>query len=91
VSRSIAIQFHIEDVHRIRNFAEDLSRSLDRASEDLGRLPMAEADAATTHVRVTGIRKRNLRRCLAFVGRLLEQHYLAEQTVVAVDAAAQGD
>ena len=91
MSPSISIQFHTEDVHRIRNFAEGLSLSLDRSSEDLGTLPIAEADAATTYVRVAGIRKRNLRRCLAFVAQLLEQHHLTEQTVVAVDDIDQGD
>jgi hypothetical protein len=72
MARSIKLIFRSRDVHKIRNFAEDLSRSLG----ELGVLPMHEADAATDSVTVTKIHANQLRRCRVFVDRLLEKHFL---------------
>jgi hypothetical protein len=72
MARSIKLTFRSRNVHKIRNFAEDLSRSL----SDLGVLPMHEADAAIDSVTVTKVHANQLRRCRGFVDRLLEKHFL---------------
>jgi hypothetical protein len=80
MARSIKLTFQIRDVHKIRNFAEDLSRSLG----DLGVLPMHEADAAIDSVIVTKVHANQLRRCRGFVDRLLERHRLINDCDVVV-------
>ncbi len=60
------------DIHRVRNFAEELSLVLDR--EHLGSLPMDEADRAVGHVRITAVRARVLNRLLARVKEILVAH-----------------
>jgi hypothetical protein len=62
------------DVHKIRNFAEDLSLHL----KDLGSLPMDEADRATNTVVVHDIHARQFRRCRVHVEKFLEKHFLAD-------------
>ena len=71
------------NIHKIRNFAEALSLALERSG--LGALPMDEADRATTHVRIAKIRKRNLRRCLAVVDELLEQHLMKDEVDIRIE------
>jgi hypothetical protein len=46
---------------------------------------MDEADRATTYVRITGIRKRDARRCLALIKALLEKHYMTDEADVRVE------
>jgi len=91
LSQSITIHFALRadgrpDLHKLRNVAEELSLSLGRS--ELGELPMDEADAATTHVRIVKIRKRNVRRCLALIKELLEKHYMTDEANVHVDEGA---
>jgi len=74
-------------IHTFRNFAEALSLALERF--ELGSLPMDEADVATTHVRITKIRKRNLRRCLALIEGLLEQHFMKDTADIFVGDQAR--
>jgi hypothetical protein len=96
LSRSIMLRFDLNaggepefvNIHKIRNFAEALSLELDRS--ELGSLPMDEADRATTQVRITEIRKRNLRRCLALVDELLDQHFMKDGTDVHVEDQVSG-
>jgi hypothetical protein len=59
--------------------------SLELEQSELGSLPMDEADRATTQVRITAIRKRNLRRCLAVVDELLDQHFMKDEVDIHVE------
>jgi len=96
LSRSITLRFDLNaggdpeflNIHKIRNFAEALSLELERS--ELGSLPMDEADRATAQVRITAIRKRNLRRCLALVDELLDQHFMKDGANVQVEDQASG-
>jgi hypothetical protein len=91
LSRSITIRFDLNaggdpeflNIHKVRNYAEALSLELERS--ELGSLPMDEADRATTHVRITRIRKRNLRRCLVLVDELLDQHFMKDDVNIHVE------
>src|SRR5262249_29640941 len=66
------------DVPRIRNFGEELSLSL----KELGELPMDEADAATTRLVISNIRKRHLGDCRKLVTRLLRRHMMEAEAHV---------
>ena len=96
MSRSTTLRFDLGaggdpeflNIHKIRNFAEALSLELERS--ELGSLPMDEADRATTQVRITAIRKRNLRRCLALVDEVLAQHFMKDGTDVDVEDHMSG-
>ena len=72
--KSLELSFRSDDVHKIRNFAEDLSLHL----KDLGTLPMAEADRTTDSVVVSGIHVRQLRRCRLHIEKFLEKHFLTQ-------------
>jgi hypothetical protein len=61
------------DIHKIRNFAEDLSLHL----KNLGNLPMEEADRAIDVVVVQEIHARQFRRCRVLVEEFLAKHFLA--------------
>jgi hypothetical protein len=69
--KTLKLVFRSSDVHKIRNFAEDMSLHL----KDLGTLPMNEADRATDVV-ISGIHTRQLKRCRAHVEQFLEKHVL---------------
>jgi hypothetical protein len=94
LSRSITIRFALKagghpeflNIHKFRNFTEALSLELERF--ELGSLPMDEADGATTHVRITKIRTRNLRRCLTLIEGLLEQHFMKDTANIFVEDQA---
>lgn len=75
IMKSLELKFRIRDIHKIRNFAEDLSLHLN----DLGSLPMDEADQATDTVVVHDVHARQLRRCRAHVERFLKKHFLADK------------
>jgi hypothetical protein len=72
--KALKLMFHTDDVHKIRNFAEDLSLRL----SDLGTLPMDEADRAVDTVVIMGIHAGQLRRCRVHVEKLLEKHFLKQ-------------
>ena len=94
--RSITLRFDLNaggdpeflNIHKIQNFAEALSLELDRS--ELGSLPMDDADRATSHVRISQIRKRNLRRCLALVDELLDQHIMMDAVTIRVEDQTSG-
>jgi hypothetical protein len=80
MARIIEITFvDTADLHRVRNFAEELSLKLG----DLGELPMEQADAAINKVAVSKIPKRDLGRCKQLVVKLLAKHMMtAEATLI---------
>jgi hypothetical protein len=85
MSRSIEIAFQIapddyEGIHRVRNFAEELSRSLE-AEAGSGSVPMEDADRATTRLRISDIHARKVRRVMAFVRELLLKHHFEDGVV----------
>ncbi len=65
-------------MHRIHNFAEELSLTLG----DLGRLPMEQADAATTTFVVTHIAKRDVGKCEQLIRKLLRRHLMESEAVL---------
>ena len=74
MARCILISFDPEaEIHRVRNYAEALSRSV---PEIASCLSMDEADRATDRLVITAIPARRLKRVLAFAARLLADHHL---------------
>jgi hypothetical protein len=79
MTRTLEITFpQASGIDRVRNFAEELSLSLG----DLGKLPMEQADAATTKVTVSEIHNRQLGRCRQLIDRMLKKHFMAEEATV---------
>jgi hypothetical protein len=79
MARTIEITFvDSAGLHRIRNFAEELSLKLG----DLGELPMEQADAAINNVMVSKIAKRDLGRCRQLVVQLLAKHMMAAEATL---------
>ena len=79
MARAIEITFpKSSGLHRVRNFAEELSLSLG----DLGVLPMDQADAATTIVVVSNIPTRRLGRCKHLIERLLKKHLMTAEATI---------
>lgn len=79
MARTIEIAFpETSGIHRVRNFAEELSRSLG----DLGNLPMEQADAATTRVTISEVHSRQLGRCRQLIDSMLKKHYMIEEATV---------
>jgi hypothetical protein len=72
------------EVHRIRNWAEDVARQLQTAQ--LGDVP--DMDSATTHVTVRALKRSHLSKALAVIRLSLRRHNLSDYaTVVRSDAA----
>lgn len=79
MAKAIEISFpESSGLHRVRNFAEELSLALG----DLGVLPMAQADAATTVVVVSDVHTRRLGRCRQLIVRLLEKHLMTDEATL---------
>jgi len=79
LAKAIEITFpKSSGLDRVRNFAEELSLSLG----DLGSLPMAQADTATTMVVVSHIPKRKFGRCRQLIGRMLVKHLMSEEATI---------
>lgn len=86
--REIGISFaDSAGVHRVRNFAEELSQRL-TSDGKLGRLSMDDADAAVAQVRVTHVSGSKLTRSLLLVDELLRSHRLSEEANFGVIGAA---
>ena len=83
---SIKLVFRAVDLHKLRNFAEDLSQSLG----DLGTLPMSEADTAVDVLIVTKVRRARIRRCRRFIEKLLEKHFLSDDCEIAEKIGGEG-
>jgi transcription initiation factor TFIIIB Brf1 subunit/transcription initiation factor TFIIB len=79
VARTLEIKFpETSGIDRVRNFAEELSLSLG----ELGKLPMDQADAATTQVTISDIPKRQLGRCKQLIDRMLKKHCMMEEATI---------
>jgi hypothetical protein len=79
VARTLKITFpETSGAHRVRNFAEELSLSLG----DLGKMPMEQADAATTQVSISDIPKQQLGRCRQLIDRMLKEHFMVEEATI---------
>jgi hypothetical protein len=65
-------------LHRVRNFAEELSLTLG----GLGGLPMDQADAGTTKVVVSKIHKHEVGKCEQLIQRLLENHRMQSEATI---------
>lgn len=65
------------DVHRLRNFGEDLSRIF--SDNGWGVLPMDDADRATNYLRVTKIRSSMLRRVIEM--KIVEHGFSGEAAI----------
>ena len=79
MSRTIEITFvDTAGLHRVRNFAEELSLTIGT----LGELPMEEADTAINVVVVSKIANRNLGRCRQLVARLLAKHLMTAEATL---------
>jgi hypothetical protein len=79
MARTVEITFpESSGMHRVRNFAEELSLALG----ELGELPMDQADAATTKVVVRNVARRDLGRCKQLIERLLKKHLMITEATV---------
>ncbi len=72
--RQIIIRFEPDNVHRMRNFDEDLWRAFQ--SIGYGEISLAEVDRALVELRVRKIPARWVRRQTALISELLEKHHL---------------
>ena len=85
VARTLSISFAApQDTHRVRNFAEDLSRAL-AADRKLGTLPMEQADTAVDRVIVVDIAARQFARTATLVRKLLAAHNYGDDAAVNAD------
>ena len=85
--REIVINFVFRDdqpatseIHRIRNFGEDLWRAC--KADGWAAIPLEQVDRATNQLRVAVYAKRRTRRIAALISRLLEKHFLASQAQI---------
>ena len=80
--RSIQIRFATTaTLHRVRNFAEELSLALSR-EQKLGSLQMKDADMAIDHVVISDVPAAKLTRSISLVRELLLSHKLNEEADV---------
>ncbi|HML10726.1 MAG TPA: hypothetical protein VK432_07680 [Stellaceae bacterium] len=82
--REIVIDFTLRDdqpaiseIHRIRNFGQDLCRAC--RADGWASIPLEQVDRATNQLRVAVRSKRRIRRITALISQLLEKHFLAPQ------------
>jgi hypothetical protein len=81
MSRLIELSFSDKaDSFKVWIFAEDLSRELEASG--LGFLPMVEADAVKSSLRIREIKARELNRCVELVDKLIDRHYMREHVTV---------
>ena len=79
MAQTIEITFvDTASVHRVRNFAEELSLKLG----NLGELPMEQADTAINVIVVSKIAKHDLGRCRQFVVQLLAKHMMTAEAIL---------
>jgi hypothetical protein len=84
LAREIVIDFVFREdqeasyeIHRIRNFGEDLHRACE--ADGWASISWAHVDQATNQLRVTVRSKRRVRRITALINGLLDKHFLANQ------------
>ena len=86
MTRALLIRFRPPvDVHRMRNFGEDLSRAL-RSELKMGVLPMELVDTADEQLRVQNIPARQLSRTRQLVERLLAAHFFTDDAFITPEA-----
>jgi hypothetical protein len=85
MARQIVINFDMgpdrfSDIHRIRNFGEDLYRH----SRDDGwaSIAIADVDRATDQLKISVRSARRIRRAVQMIEKLLAQHSLSEMASV---------
>ena len=84
MARTIEIKFvDTTGLHRVRNFAEELSLKLGQ----LGELPMEQADAAIDSVVISKIHERDLARFRQLVVQLLTKHMMIAEAALLVTEA----
>ena len=81
MAREIVIDFTLgmnrsSDLHRIRNFGEDLYRKC--CDDQWASISLSEVDRATDQLRVSLCSGRRLRRIEQMIQKLLERHCLDE-------------
>jgi hypothetical protein len=77
MARQIIIDFDSPaDVHRVRNFGEDLYGAC--RDDGWASISLAEVDRATNQLRVTVRSARRVRRVAAMIEKLLERHHFTD-------------
>lgn len=76
------LSLSLRDAPNVRKEIRERGRRLRGTHEDLGFLPMSDADAATDVLLVTKVRKSRIRQCRIFIEKLLASHFLFDKCAI---------